>query len=277
MPYPQNVETAKAVEATVRAAGAVPATIAIIDGRIKVGLCDERARTPRRSAKGVVKASRRDLAAVIVAQGECRHDGRRDDGDRRARRHRGFRDRRHRRRASRRGADLRHLRRPDRACAERPVAVVCAGCKSILDIAKTLEFLETQGVPVVGYGTDEFPAFFARSSGHKLDHRFDSAAEIAARHPHGAKARVAERHPDRQSDSRGGRAAGRGDRGADRRCGEGCRERRHRQKEVTPYLLARINELTGGKSLTANIALIKNNARVAAEIAVALAELPVDA
>ena len=72
-------------------------------------------------------------------------------------------------------ADVRHLRRPDRACARAPVAVVCAGCKSILDIAKTLEFLETQGVPVVGYGTDEFPAFFARSSGHRLDHRFDSA------------------------------------------------------------------------------------------------------
>ena len=158
-----------------------------------------------------------------------------------------------------------------------PVAVVCAGCKSILDIAKTLEFLETQGVPVVGYGTDEFPAFFARSSGHKLDHRFDSAADVAAmirmERKLGSRSGILIANPIPEEHALPAAEI-------EERIAAAVKDAEQAgigQKEVTPYLLKRINELTGGKSLTANIALIKNNARVAAEIAVALAELPVDA
>ena len=177
MPYPENVETARAVEAVVRQNGAVPATIALIGGRIGVGLAtDELDRLGQ--AKGVVKASARDLSAVLVARNDAGttvaatmaiaalagievfatggiggvHRGAEATFDI--------------------SADLIEL-------ARTPVAVVCAGCKSILDIGKTLEFLETQGVPVIGYGTDEFPAFFARSSGHRIDHRFDSPVELA--------------------------------------------------------------------------------------------------
>ena len=177
MPYPQNVETARAVEAIVRAEGAVPATIAVLGGRIKVGL-DEEALERLGTAKGVVKASRRDLSSVVVAMADASttvaatmavaaragipvfatggiggvHRGAEETFDI--------------------SADLVEL-------ARTPVAVVSAGCKSILDIGKTLEVLETQSVPVVGYGTDEFPAFFARTSGFRLDHRFDTPEELA--------------------------------------------------------------------------------------------------
>jgi pseudouridylate synthase len=275
MPYPQNVDTAKAVEATVRESGAVPATIAIIDGRMKVGLQAHQLEGLG-NAKRVIKATRRDLSAAIVSRANAGttvaatmaiaaragievfatggiggvHRGAEQTFDI--------------------SADLTEL-------AASPVAVVCAGCKSILDIAKTLEFLETQGVPVVGYGTDEFPAFFARSSGCKLDHRFDSAGEIAS------LIRM-----ERKLGSRGGilianpipseHALPAAD--IEERIAAAVKDAEKAgigQKAVTPYLLARINELTGGKTLTANIALIKNNAALAAKIAVALAELPVDA
>jgi pseudouridine-5'-phosphate glycosidase len=161
--------------------------------------------------------------------------------------------------------------------ARTPVAVVCAGCKSILDIAKTLEYLETQGVPVIGYGTDEFPAFFARSSGHRLDHRFNTPAEVArvirAERKLGSTSGLLIANPVPEKD--GVDAAEMETRIAAavkdaERAGIG-------QKEVTPYLLRRVTELTGGKSLIANIALIRNNAAVAARIAVALARLPRDA
>jgi pseudouridylate synthase len=275
MPFPQNVETAKLVEATVRASGAVPATIAIIDGRIKVGLQAHQLEGLG-AAKHVIKATRRDLGAAIVKHANAGttvaatmaiaaragievfatggiggvHRGAEHTFDI--------------------SADLTEL-------AASPVAVVCAGCKSILDIAKTLQFLETQGVPVVGYGTDEFPAFFARSSGHRLDHRFDSATDVAVmirmERKLGSRSGILianpipEEHalPAAEIEERIAAAV------------KDAEKARIGQKEVTPYLLKRINELTGGKSLTANIALIKNNARVAAEIAVALAELPVDA
>lgn len=271
MPYPQNVETAQAVEATVRASGAVPATIAIIDGRIKVGLQAHQLEGLG-GAKRVIKATSRDLAAVIVGRANAGttvaatmaiasragieifatggiggvHRGAEQTFDI--------------------SADLTEL-------AKSPVAVVCAGCKSILDIAKTLEFLETQGVPVVGFGTDEFPAFFARSSGHKLDHRFDSAEDLASlirmERKLGSRSGILianpipEEHalPAAEIEVRIAAAVKDAE-----KAGIG-------QKEVTPYLLRRINELTGGKSLTANIALIKNNAALAAEIAVALDEL----
>lgn len=272
MPYPQNVETATAVEATVRAGGAVPATIAIVDGRIKVGL-PAHLLEGLGSAKRVIKATRRDLAASIVKHANAGttvaatmaiaarasievfatggiggvHRGAEQTFDI--------------------SADLTEL-------ASSPVAVVCAGCKSILDIPKTLEFLETHGVPVIGYRTDEFPAFFARSSGEKLDHRSDSAGEIAeiirTERKLGSRSGIliANPIPDEHAlpvDEIEARIA------AAVRDAENAGISR---KEVTPYLLARINELTGGKSLTANIALIKSNAALAAEIAVALAKLP---
>jgi len=274
MPFPQNVETARAVEVTVRSAGAVPATIAVIDGRIKVGLLPHQL-DGLGEAKWVLKATRRDLAAAIVKRANAGttvaatmaiaaragievfatggiggvHRGAEQTFDI--------------------SADLTEL-------AASPVAVVCAGCKSILDIAKTLEFLETQGVPVVGYQTDEFPAFYAHSSGHKLDHRLDSAADVAAvirtERKLGSRSGLLVANPIPEEyalpadEIELGIAAAVKDAEA-----AGVS-----QKEVTPYLLARINELTGGKSLAANVALIKNNAAVAAEIAAALAAIPVE-
>jgi pseudouridylate synthase len=272
MPFPQNVETARAVEATVRAAGAVPATIAIIDGRIKVGLQPHQLEGLG-GAKRVIKATRRDLAAAIVRHANAGttvaatmaiaaragievfatggiggvHRGAEQTFDI--------------------SADLTEL-------AASPVAVVCAGCKSILDIAKTLEFLETQGVPVIGYRTNEFPAFFARSSGHKLDHRLDDPAEVAAvirmERKLGSKSGLLIANPIPQEHALPADEI-------EARIAAAVQEAETAgisQKEVTPFLLSRVNELTGGKSLTANIALIKNNAAVAAEIALALAKLP---
>ena len=248
MPYPQNVETARALEAIVRAEGAVPATIAVVGGRIKVGL--DAAELERfGTARGVVKASRRDLAACIVAKATAGttvaatmavaalagievfatggiggvHRGAEETLDV--------------------SADLTEL-------ARTPVTVVSAGCKSILDIAKTLEFLETQGVPVIGYGTDEFPAFFARSSGHRLDHRFDSAAAVAevirTERRLGSRAGILVANPIPEAhalpaDEIEARIAA----AADEALKAGVS-----RKEVTPYLLARVKELTGGESLT---------------------------
>ena len=272
MPFPQNVETAQAVEATVRAAGAVPATIAIIDGRIKIGLQAHQLEGLG-GAKSVIKATRRDLAAAIVRHANAGttvaatmaiaaragievfatggiggvHRGAEETFDI--------------------SADLTEL-------AASPVAVVCAGCKSILDIAKTLEFLETQGVPVIGYRTNEFPAFFARSSGHKLDHRFDDPSEVAAvirmERKLGSRSGLLIANPIPKEHALPADEI-------EARIAAAVKEAEKAgisQKEVTPFLLARVNELTGGKSLTANIALIKNNAAVAAEIALALAKLP---
>jgi pseudouridine-5'-phosphate glycosidase len=154
---------------------------------------------------------------------------------------------------------------------------VCAGCKSILDIAKTIEVLETAGVPVFGYRTDEFPAFFARTSGHKLDHRFDTPralAEAIAMHRRlGSPSGILIANPIPEADAlpadeiearieaavRDAEAAG------------------VTRKALTPYLLARINELSGGRSLTANIALIRNNAALAARVATELAQLSASA
>ena len=271
MPYPQNVETARAVEAIVRAEGAVPATIAVVEGTIKVGLSDGELERFG-AAKGIAKASRRDLAAYMAAKATAGttvaatmavaalagievfgtggiggvHRGAEETFDV--------------------SADLTEL-------ARTPVTVVSAGCKSILDIAKTLEFLETQGVPVLGYGTDEFPAFFARSSGHKLDHRFDTAAALAevirTERRLGSRTGILVANPIPEANALPGEEI-------EARIAAAASEARAAgisRKDVTPYLLARINELTGGKSLEANIALVKNNVTVAAQVAVALARL----
>lgn len=271
MPHPTNVETARVVEKIVRAEGAVPATIAVIGGRIIVGLADDML-DRLAGMPDVVKASRRDLAAVIAAGKSAGttvaatmaiaaragipvfatggiggvHRGAETTFDV--------------------SADLVELGRT-------PVAVVCAGCKSILDIGKTLEFLETQGVPVIGYRTDAFPAFFARTSGFRLDHRFDSPEALAAMirvHRRLAGGGVLVANPIPEAHALAAEAI-------EARIAEAVREAAAAgigQKAVTPYLLARINALTGGESLAANIALIRNNAALAARVAVALAHAP---
>lgn len=270
MPWPQNLEMAQSVEAIVRANGALPATIAVLGGRMAVGLsADELARLA--ASKSAAKASRRDLAAVI-AKGQ-------DAGTTVAATlfiaaaagiavfatggiggvHRGAAS------SFDISADLKEL-------AASPVAVVCAGAKSILDIPATLEFLETQGVPVYVFGSDEFPAFYARKSGCRADHRFDSAADLArafrvqqAIGPGGAL--IA--NPIPEADALDGAEI-------DARIAQACAEAAQQgigQKQLTPFLLARINALTGGKSLAANLALVRNNAALAARIAVELARL----
>ena len=271
MPYPQNVETARAVEAVVRDGGAIPATIALIGGRIRVGLAaDELDRLG--ATKDAAKASRRDIAACLVrkltagttvaatmtiaaragisvfATGGIGgvHRGAEQTFDI--------------------SADLTEL-------AISPVAVVCAGCKSILDIGKTLEVLETAGVPVFGYRTDEFPAFFARTSGHAVDHRFDTPRELAeaiAMHRRlGASSGILIANPIPPEHALPAEEM-------EARIETACRDADAAgvsRKALTPYLLKRVNELTGGKSLTANIALIRNNAALAAGIAGELAQL----
>jgi pseudouridylate synthase len=271
MPYPQNLKTARAVETIVRREGAVPATIALIEGRIRIGLAaSELDRLA--SARDTVKASRRDLAALVAkgASGGTTvaativaaaaagipifatggiggvHRGAETTFDI--------------------SADLAEL-------ARTPVAVVCAGAKSILDIGKTLEVLETQGVSVLGYRTDEFPAFFARSSGYKIDYRFDSAVELAAvihaQRRLGLTTGIVIANPIPEENALPANEI-------ERCIAEACREAEAAgilRKELTPYLLARINELTEGKSLQSNIALVKNNAALAAQIAVALSHI----
>lgn len=265
MPWPQNVETARRVEAEVRAHGAVPATIAIMDHRIHVGLTDaELDRLGR--AKDVAKLSRADLAACLATGGTgattvaatmiCArlariqvfatggiggvHRGAEDSFDI--------------------SADLREL-------SETPVTVVAAGAKAILDLPKTLEVLETLGVPVIAYEQDDFPAFWSRSSGLKSPLRMDSAAAIAAAH----KMRATLGLPGGQLVANPIPAAAEIPQGEIMPYIEAALTEAAAQgvaaKSVTPFLLGRIFELTEGRSLSANIALVLNNARLAAEIA----------
>ncbi len=270
MPYPQNVETALAVEAIIREAGAVPATIAILGGRIKVGLSpadiEELA-----TAKDVIKTSRRDLPYVVAMKrnGATTVAGTMIVAAMAGIRvfvtggiggvHRGATQ------TMDISADLTELAQTD-------VAVVCAGAKSILDIGLTLEYLETQGVPVLGYRTDRFPAFYTRDSGFPVHVTIDSAAEVASvlaakaelgLHggvvianpiPEESELNAAEIEQAIQAAVREAEASG------------------ITGKEVTPFLLSKLGEITGGRSLDANIALVKHNARVGAEIAVELSK-----
>ena len=269
MPYPQNLETALQVEAMVRAHGAVPATIAVVDGALCVGL-DAALLDRIAQSSDVAKASVRDLAPVLARGGSAGttvaatmwvsamagiavfatggvggvHRGAEATFDI--------------------SADLTEL-------GSTPVAVVCAGVKSILDIPKTLEYLETQRVPVLGYRTDEFPAFFSRSSGERVEYRCDTADEIARvirlHRDLGLRSGILIANPIPEDAAMPAEAI-------DRPIDEACREAEARsisRKELTPFLLARINDLTAGTSLAANIVLILNNAALAADIAVALA------
>ena len=269
MPYPQNVETALKVEETVREAGAVPATIAVIGGQLKAGLTAAEIEYLGKQGPAVTKASRRDLPVLVarVADGACTvattmiiahlagirvfatggiggvHRGAETTMDI--------------------SADLEELGRT-------PVLVVCAGAKAILDLGLTLEYLETKGVPVIGYGTEELPAFYTRTSGFKVDYRLDTPEEIAAAFRAqqemglGGGMLVTNPIPEAYSmDPVRINAA------IDQAVADARRLGIH-GKETTPYLLARVKDLTGGDSLSANIQLVLNNARLAAHIAKSL-------
>lgn len=271
MPYPQNLEMARNVEQVIETNGAIPATIAIMDGQFRVGVDGADLERLAQTGGKAAKASRRDVAALL-ATGQVAgttvattmmaaeaagirvfatggiggvHRGAETTFDI--------------------SADLEELGRTR-------VAVVCAGAKSILDIPKTLEVLESKGVPVLGIGTDDFPGFWTRQSGGKVDHRVESGADAAAiialqfalglggvlvanpipeshaLDPAMISARIDEAIADAEAKGVG-------------------------RKDLTPFLLKRIFELTEGRSLAANIALVENNARVASEIAVALSAI----
>ena len=272
MPWPQNVETALKVEAMVRQAGAVPATIAVLGGRLKAGLTKPEIEILGKAGLSVIKASRRDLprlvscgldgattvaaTMIIASMAGIRvfatggiggvHRGAETSWDV--------------------SADLEEL-------AHTQVAVVCAGAKAILDLPKTLEFLETRGVPVIGYRTDELPAFYSARSGLRLEEREEEPVGIARRmvatwglgFPSGLV--VANPVPESMSMDPAVIAAAVDD------ALRAAAEAQVKGKEVTPFLLARIKELTGGESLESNIALVLNNAGLAARIAVEYAAL----
>ena len=272
MPYPQNVETALKVEEIIRECGAVPATIAIIGGRLKAGLSHEEIDYLGKTGAGIPKASRRDLP-VLVAQGRdgaCTVTTTMMIADMAGIRvfatggiggvHRGAET------TMDISADLEEL-------ASTPVMVVCAGAKSILDLGLTLEYLETHGVTVVGYGTEELPAFYTTRSGFGVDYRMDSPAELAKAF-----------HVKRELGLRGGLlvtnpipAEYAMDKDTiDRAIAEAVEEAKANGihgKETTPFLLAKIKDLTGGDSLESNIQLVFNNARLGAAAAVELAKL----
>lgn len=271
MPYPKNVETALRVEQVIREAGAIPATIGIIDGEAIIGMSPEEIEAFGKR-KGIMKVSRRDLpicfarklwgattvaATLILARkadievfvtggigGVHRHGNETFDIS----------------------ADLQELANTD-------VTVVCAGAKAILDLPLTMEYLETMGVPVLGYQTEELPAFFTRKSGLKVDYRIDSAEEIARiiqvkrrTHLHGGVL-VTNPIPEEHAldETKMNQAIQTALEEADQKGIHG--------KETTPFLLKKVVELTGGESLESNIALVLNNAKLGAEIAKELVKL----
>ena len=270
LPYPENLETALAAERIVRENGAFPATIAIIAGRLRAGLSEAEIAMLAK-VNDACKASRRDIgplmakgatAGTTVAATMCIAAG---AGIRLFATggiggvHRGAET------SFDISADLAELARTQ-------VAVVSAGVKSILDIGKTAEILETLSVPVFGYRTSEFPAFFSRGSGVRLDHRFDNAdkvAEAVACHWAMGGGGVLIANPIAEADGLDGRAID----AAIEKALSAAQAQGIAQKDVTPYLLSRVAEFTGGRSMAANKALISQNARVAAEIAVAHARL----
>jgi pseudouridine-5'-phosphate glycosidase len=269
MPFPQNVETARRVEDTVRDVGAVPATIAIVGGRIRVGLDDE-ALQHIGSAEGVCKVSRRDFPTVVARglDGATTVAGTLIAAEAAGIRvfatggiggvHRGAGE------SFDVSADLPELARAS-------VAVVCAGAKSILDLGATLEFLETWGVPVLGFGTDELPAFFCRTSGFAVDERIDDVRDlarlVATKWDLGLSGGVVVANPIPEE-----HALDTAEVGAvvDRAIAE-AKARGLKGKELTPFLLDQIRQATGGESLKANIELVLSNARLAGELARELA------
>ena len=272
MPYPQNVETALKVEQIIRENGAVPATIAIIGGRLTAGLTAEEIEYFGKKGLAIHKASRRDLA-VLCARGE--------DGATTVATtmiiahmagikifatggiggvHRGAEV------TMDISADLEEL-------GQTPVMVVCAGAKSILDLGLTLEYLETKGVPVIGFGTKELPAFYTRTSGFQVDYRMDTVEDMAAafkaQHDLGMKGGMLVANPIPEEYAMPLEVI---NAAIDQAIAESVKKGIH-GKETTPFLLARVAELTGGDSLASNIRLVFNNAKVAAQTAAAYAAL----
>ena len=266
LPYPKNVETAQAVEEIIREGGATPATIGIIGGEPKVGLSREEVERLGRGS-GVRKVSLRDLPTVVAG----RWDGGTTVSASLYLAHRvGMRVLAtggiggvHRGKGWDLSADL-------LALAQIPLVVVCSGAKAILDLSATLEWLETSGVPVIGYGTDEFPAFYSRSSGLPLEQRVDTpqgVAEIArARDELGLSTAILVTLPVPEEDEVPSSLVEE----ALARALEIAEAQGVRGAALTPFLLGRMNELTEGATLRANIALLKNNACVAAGVAQAL-------
>jgi len=262
MPYPKNVETALRVEDTIRANGATPATICIIGGRLKAGCTKEEIEYLGKAGRDVAKVSRRDLPAIVARKADGAttvtttmiiahmaginifatggiggvHRGAETTMDI--------------------SADLEEL-------AQTPVMVVCAGAKSILDLGLTLEYLETKGVPVIGYGTDELPAFYTRKSGFGVDYRVDSPEELAdmfrAQRELGFKGGMLVTNPIPEEYAMDKAVI---DRAIDQALAESIEQGIH-GKESTPFLLARVAEITGGDSLESNIRLVLNNAKLA--------------
>ena len=272
MPYPQNVATALQVEAEIRAHGAVPATMAIIHGRLKAGLQADEITLLGKDGARVPKVSRRDIPFVVAAgqNGATTvaatmliagmagiyvfatggiggvHRGAATSFDV--------------------SADLQEL-------AQTQVAVVCAGAKSILDLRLTLEYLETHGVPVVGYRTHVLPAFYTPDSDFAVDYRLDSAQEIAralqAKWSLGLKGGMVVANPVPAEFAMPRETID----AAIRQAIQEADQQGIHGKQSTPFLLARVAELTGGDSLATNIQLVLNNARLAAAIAVSFAQL----
>ena len=272
MPYPQNVETALKVEQIIRDNGAVPATIAILGGRLKAGLTPEEIEYLGKQGQKVTKASRRDLS-VLVAQGA--------DGATTVATtmmiahmagiklfatggiggvHRGAET------TMDISADLEELGQTD-------VMVVCAGAKAILDLKLTLEYLETKGVPVLGYQTQELPAFYTRTSGLKVDYQVDSPEMLAkilkTQHDLGLHGGILVTNPIPEQYSMDADAI---NAVIDQAIAE-AQEKGIHGKETTPFLLAKIKDLTGGDSLASNIQLVYNNAKLAAKTACELVAL----
>ncbi|HWO74595.1 MAG TPA: pseudouridine-5'-phosphate glycosidase [Bacillus sp. (in: firmicutes)] len=271
MPYPQNIETAFEVEEIIREEGAVPATIAILDGKIHIGLSQDEIKQLADS-KDVIKASRRDLPYILAQKKNgattvagtmiCAqlagiplfvtggiggvHRGAEETMDI--------------------SADLEEL-------SQTNVAVVCAGAKSILDLGLTMEYLETKGVPVVGYQTEVLPAFYTRTSPYEVNNRLDDPKEIAklirTKWDLGLKGGIVIANPIPEEDALD-------EKFMNQIIEQALAEVEANQikgKEVTPFLLSKVKDLTEGKSLEANIALVKNNARLGGKIAVAMRNL----
>ena len=265
MPYPQNIETAKACEEIIRENGAVPATTAIIGGKIKIGLSDEELEFMATS-KDIIKASRRDFA-YIVSQGL--NGATTVASTIIASRLAGIKIfvtgglggvHRHAEVTFDISRDLEEL-------AANDIMIVCAGCKSILDIGLTLEYLETKGVPVFGYQTDYMPAFFTRKSEFKVDYNIknpkEAAEEAKTQWELGLQGGILLTNPIPESDSMDEEKINT----AIEKALVEAEEKGIHGKETTPFLLSKVLEVTEGKSLEANIALVKNNARLGAEVA----------
>jgi pseudouridine-5'-phosphate glycosidase len=272
MPYPQNVETALNVEKIIRDNGAIPATTAIINGRLKAGLSKDEIEYLGKKGLGVTKVSRRDIPVIVARHMDGAstvattmiiaamagikifatggvggvHRGAQQTFDI--------------------SADLEEL-------AQTPVTVVCAGAKAILDLPLTLEYLETKGVTVLGYQTEELPAFYSRKSGLKVDYRVDSPKELAetikTKHDLGMRGGLLVTNPIPEEYSMDSDVI---NKAIDEAIEEANAKHIH-GKETTPFLLAKVKDITGGDSLDSNIQLVYNNATLAAKTAVELSKM----